>query len=210
MAVYGPSLAYYSLHVPGDLAMTIRSREYLDQPVSFVCVAFYLPDGVRPGAKEHPARQGAVDFYQTRDSISRRDDLVLLDPSLNDFQGMQEAAPLSTVHRLRDTNTVSLPDRPPENGTDDQAAPRLQGWVTDLIGSERTPRAIVTVMTRKTLAWSALPRGETAGYFPRYGMLDPTIVSENIGEVFSIVENMDNQAIAFESDCRADWHASAQ
>lgn len=189
--------------------MTIRSREYLDQPVTFVCAAFYLPDDVRPGAKEHPGRQGAVDSCQTRDSISRRHDLVLLDPSLNDFQGMQEAAPLSTAHLPGDTNTASLPDRPPENGADDQAAPRLQGWVKDLTGSELSPWTIVTVMTGKTLAWSVLPRGEVAGYFSRYGRLGPRIVSENIGETFSIIENADNQAIAFESDCRAGWHGSA-
>ncbi len=159
--------------------MTIHSREYLDQSVAFVCAAFYLPDGVRPGAKEHPARQGAVDSCRTRDSISRRHDLVLLDPSLNDFQGMQEAAP------------------------------RLQGWATDLIGSEPTPWTIVTVMTEETLAWSVLPRGEVAGYFSRYGRLGPRIASENIGETFSIIENADNQAIAFESHCRAGWHGPA-
>ena len=68
------------------------------------------------------------------------------------FAVIAEDATLAALRDLRDTNTASLPDNLAEESTDNEAAPMLQGWAKNLIGSESTPWTIVTVMTKKTLA----------------------------------------------------------
>ena len=94
----GGSFVYYPLHVPADFALTIRSPEYLDQCALLDFVASCLPDGVKLAVKEHPALQGAIAFGRIRDLLRRHDNLVLLDPSLNNFQVMQKAAVVLTVN----------------------------------------------------------------------------------------------------------------
>lgn len=94
----GANFVYYPLHVPADFALTIRSPEYLDQCALLDFVASCLPDGVKLAVKEHPALQGAIAFGRIRDLLRRHDNLVLLEPSLNNFQVMQKAVAVLTVN----------------------------------------------------------------------------------------------------------------
>jgi Capsule polysaccharide biosynthesis protein len=89
---------YYPLHVPGDMALTLRSPEYLDQIalIDFLCRT--LPDGHVLALKEHPAMIGAIAAGPMRALLRRYDNLVLLSPASNNYAVMREAACIVTVN----------------------------------------------------------------------------------------------------------------
>jgi hypothetical protein len=89
---------YYPLHVPGDMALTIRSPEYLDQIalVDFLCRV--LPDNCRLAVKEHPAMVGGVAAERIIELLKRYDNLVLLDPTSNNYAVMRQAECIVTVN----------------------------------------------------------------------------------------------------------------
>jgi hypothetical protein len=89
---------YYPLHVPGDMALTIRSPEYLDQLslIDFLCRT--LPDNCSLAVKEHPAMVGGVAADRLLDLLKRYDNLVLLDPTTNNYSVMRQAACVVTVN----------------------------------------------------------------------------------------------------------------
>lgn len=89
---------YYPLHVPADFALTIRSPEYLDQlaTIDFLCRC--APLGWRVVIKEHPALVGALDRARTVDMLRRHDNLVLLDPGINNHRVLLAAHVVVTVN----------------------------------------------------------------------------------------------------------------
>jgi hypothetical protein len=89
---------YYPLHVPGDMALTIRSPEYLDQLalIDFLCRV--LPDNCRLAVKEHPAMVGGIEARRIIELLKRYDNFVLLDPSSNNYAVMREAECIVTVN----------------------------------------------------------------------------------------------------------------
>lgn len=89
---------YYPLHVPGDMALTLRSPEYLDQIalIDFLCRT--LPDGVVLALKEHPAQIGGIDAGAMRGLLRRYDNLVLLSPANNNYAVAREAECIVTVN----------------------------------------------------------------------------------------------------------------
>jgi hypothetical protein len=91
-------LIYYPLHVPGDIALTIRSPEYVDQLalVDFLCRT--LPDGYRLALKEHPAMVGAIPAENVIALLRRHDNLVLLPPTTNNYAVMRKARCIVTVN----------------------------------------------------------------------------------------------------------------
>ena len=89
---------YFPLHVPADVALTLRSPDYLDQYALIERLAGLLPPGVSLAFKEHPALVGALDHGRTRELLRRCPNLLLLNPSLNNFAVMDRAAAVVTVN----------------------------------------------------------------------------------------------------------------
>jgi hypothetical protein len=94
----GEHYVYYPLHVPADFALTIRSPQYLDQYalVDYLCRS--APDGRRVLIKEHPALVGAVSYARICDLLRQHDNLVLLDPGINNYDVIAAADAVVTVN----------------------------------------------------------------------------------------------------------------
>lgn len=52
---------YFPMHVPNDVALTVRSPEYLDQLGLIYYISRNLPLGYKIVTKEHPAMLGDID-----------------------------------------------------------------------------------------------------------------------------------------------------
>lgn len=89
---------YYPLHVPGDMALTLRSPEYLDQLALIDYLSRSLPDGVALALKEHPAMIGMVDADRLAALLDRYPNLALIDPATNNYAVMHRAAAIVTVN----------------------------------------------------------------------------------------------------------------
>jgi hypothetical protein len=89
---------YYPLHVPADVALTLRSPAYLDQCALIDYLCRVTPAPYRVAIKEHPALVGAVDYTRLRRLIAERDNLVLLDAALNNYAVLKEASAVVTVN----------------------------------------------------------------------------------------------------------------
>ena len=89
---------YYPLHVPGDMALTLRSPTYLDQTalIDFICRSVPLTHHVV--IKEHPAMVGAFDARSLIALKRRYDHLVVLHPTTNNYAVMREADAVVTVN----------------------------------------------------------------------------------------------------------------
>ena len=89
---------YYPLHVPADFALTIRAPEYLDQCALIDYLCRVTPHTHQVVVKEHPALIGALPFRRLRDLVARHDNLVLLDPSINNYRVLGKADAIVTVN----------------------------------------------------------------------------------------------------------------
>ena len=89
---------YYPLHVPADFALTIRAPEYLDQCALIDYLCRVTPHTHQVVVKEHPALIGAVPYRRLRDLLDRNDNLVLLDPSINNYRVLGKAEAIVTVN----------------------------------------------------------------------------------------------------------------
>lgn len=89
---------YYPLHVPADMALTLRSPEYLDQLALIDYLCRSLPDGFRLAVKEHPAMVGAISADRMIELLKRYDSLALLPPTTNNYSVMRRARAIVTVN----------------------------------------------------------------------------------------------------------------
>lgn len=89
---------YYPLHVPADFALTIRAPEYLDQLALIDYLCRIAPLGHQVVIKEHPALVGAVSSASLNALMRRHDNLVLLDPTINNHKVLQQATAVVTVN----------------------------------------------------------------------------------------------------------------
>lgn len=89
---------YFPLHVPGDIALTLRSTEYLDQLalVDFICR--HLPDGVQLAIKEHPAMVGIIQPDRILAMLRRYPRLRLIDPTTNNYAVMRRSLGIVTIN----------------------------------------------------------------------------------------------------------------
>lgn len=94
----GAPFVYFPLHVPADVALTLRSPAFLDQYALIEQLAGMLPEGVSLAIKEHPALVGALDRGRVTGMLGRCPNLALLNPSLNNFAVMDRAAAVVTVN----------------------------------------------------------------------------------------------------------------
>lgn len=89
---------YYPLHVPADVALTLRSPTYLDQYALIDYLCRVTPYPYRVVIKEHPALVGAVDFRRMRTLLNDHDNLILLNANINNFTVLEAASVVVTVN----------------------------------------------------------------------------------------------------------------
>jgi hypothetical protein len=89
---------YYPLHVPGDVALTLRSPQYLDQLALIDFIARSVPIGYRLAVKEHPAMVGAIDARRLIELTRRYDNLAILPADTNNYDVLQRCAVVVSVN----------------------------------------------------------------------------------------------------------------
>jgi len=89
---------YYPLHVPGDMALTVRTPHLLNQLalIDYICRA--VPHTHFVAIKEHPAMIGAVDATHLNELLERYDNLILLPPTINNYEVMAKADAIVSVN----------------------------------------------------------------------------------------------------------------
>ena len=93
----GP-FVYYPLHVPADMALTLRSPEYLDQVATIDFLLRTIPDTHVLAVKEHPAQIGAIPAGRLIELARRFDNFVLLPPQTNNYAVLGRAAAVVSVN----------------------------------------------------------------------------------------------------------------
>ena len=92
------AFVYYPLHVPGDMALTLRTPHLLDQLalVDYLCRS--VPHTHVVVVKEHPAMVGAIDAQRVVELLKRHDNLRLLPPSTNNYAVLRAAATVVSIN----------------------------------------------------------------------------------------------------------------
>lgn len=108
---------YYPLHVPADVALTIRAPEYYDQFALLDYLARAVPPTHRLVIKEHPALVGAVDYHRVMGLLRPYAHVTLLRPTINNHDVLAAADLVVTVNSksgaealLRGRRVVALGD----------------------------------------------------------------------------------------------------
>ena len=94
----GRRLVYYPLHVPADVALTVRAPEYVDQWALIDYLARAIPASHLLVIKEHPATIGAASYSRVTDVLKRHDNVVLLNPRINNYDVIRESEAVVTVN----------------------------------------------------------------------------------------------------------------
>lgn len=99
---------YYPLHVPADMALTLRSPEYLDQVATIDFLLRTLPDTNVLVVKEHPAQIGAISAGRLFELARRFDNFVLLPPQTNNYAVLGRADAIVSVNSKSGAEAVLL------------------------------------------------------------------------------------------------------
>jgi hypothetical protein len=99
---------YYPLHVPADMALTLRSPEYLDQVATIDFLLRTIPDSHRLVVKEHPAQIGAIPAGRLFELARRFDNFVLLPPQTNNYAVLGRADAIVSVNSKSGAEAVLL------------------------------------------------------------------------------------------------------
>ena len=99
---------YYPLHVPADMALTLRSPEYLDQVATIDFLLRTLPDSHVLVVKEHPAQIGAISAGRLFELARRFDNFVLLPPQTNNYAVLTRADAIVSVNSKSGAEAVLL------------------------------------------------------------------------------------------------------
>lgn len=102
---------YYPLHVPGDMALTLRSPACLDQLSLIETISRQLPRGVRLAIKEHPAMIGALGAAEILGVLKRNRNVALIDPARNNYDVMSRCAAVVSVNSKSGAEALLL-DKP--------------------------------------------------------------------------------------------------
>ena len=89
---------YYPLHVPGDVALTLRAPEYLDQIALVEFLARAVPWPYRVVVKEHPAMVGSLDVSRLRALLNAHDNVHLISPTVNSFEVIRRADAVVSIN----------------------------------------------------------------------------------------------------------------
>lgn len=89
---------YYPFHVPADMALTLRSPEYLDQVATMDFLLRTIPDSHLLVVKEHPAQIGAISASRLFELARRFDNFILLPPQTNNYAVLKRASAVVSVN----------------------------------------------------------------------------------------------------------------
>lgn len=89
---------YYPFHVPMDVALTVRAPLFVDQYTLIDYIARNIPNGYKLAIKEHPAMIGVVHYNRVKDLLNKNDNVVLLNPEINNHEVMKRMELLVTVN----------------------------------------------------------------------------------------------------------------
>jgi hypothetical protein len=99
---------YYPFHVPADMALTLRSPEYLDQVATIDFLLRTIPDSHVLVAKEHPAQIGAIPAGRLFELARRFDNFILLPPQTNNYAVLGRADAIVSVNSKSGAEAVLL------------------------------------------------------------------------------------------------------
>ena len=99
---------YYPLHVPADMALTLRSPEYLDQVATIDFLLRTIPDSHVLVVKEHPAQIGAIPAGRLFELARRFDNFILLPPQTNNYAVLGRADAVVSVNSKSGAEAVLL------------------------------------------------------------------------------------------------------
>jgi hypothetical protein len=99
---------YYPFHVPADMALTLRSPEYLDQVATIDFLLRTIPDTHVLVAKEHPAQIGAIPAGRLFELARRFDNFILLPPQTNNYAVLGRADAIVSVNSKSGAEAVLL------------------------------------------------------------------------------------------------------
>jgi hypothetical protein len=102
---------YYPFHVPADMALTLRSPEYLDQVATIDFLLRTMPDTHVLVAKEHPAQIGAISANRLFELARRFDNFILLPPQTNNYEVLGRADAVVSVNSKSGAEAVLLGKR---------------------------------------------------------------------------------------------------
>ena len=86
-----PDFIYFPFHVPGDMALTLRSPEYFDQLSIIEDMLNDIPSSHVLAVKEHPAQIGGLDASRLKKLLKRYDNLVVINPKVNNYEVIKKA-----------------------------------------------------------------------------------------------------------------------
>jgi capsule polysaccharide modification protein KpsS len=89
---------YFPFHVPNDVAITLRSPEYLDQLTLVEYMLRTLPTDMNVAVKEHPAMIGAIDASRLSELLNKYDNLKLIPPSTNNYNVLKETSAIVSIN----------------------------------------------------------------------------------------------------------------
>jgi len=104
----GKPFVYYPLHVPADMALTLRSPEYLDQVATIDFLLRTVPDSHLVVVKEHPAQIGAISAERLFELARRFDNFILLPPQTNNYAVLGRADAVVSVNSKSGAEAVLL------------------------------------------------------------------------------------------------------
>ncbi len=102
------SYVYFPFHVPGDVAITLRSPEYLDQLSLVEYLARIIPGTHNIVVKEHPAMIGAIDVIRLKNLLKKYDNLFILDPSVNNYKVINSCDALVSINSKSGAEAIML------------------------------------------------------------------------------------------------------
>lgn len=137
---------YYPLHVPGDMALTLRSAAFLDQPAFIETLARQLPRGVKLAIKEHPAMIGALGARRLGRLLKDNGNIALIDPTTNNYDVMAKAAAVVSVNSKSGAEALLL-DRPVVVMGD--AFYRGSGVTVDLSAADQIKSTLIDILARR-------------------------------------------------------------
>ena len=94
----GERFVYFPLHVPGDMALTLRSPEYLDQIALVDYLLRVMPMSHTLVIKEHPAQVGAIPASRLKQLLERYDNLKVLPPKTNNYAVLANADAVVSIN----------------------------------------------------------------------------------------------------------------
>ena len=99
---------YFPLHVPGDVALTLRSPEFLNQIAIIDYLCRVAPLDMRVAVKEHPAMIGAMGSRELLELKKRYDQFAILPPSTNNYDVLRAASAVVTINSKSGAEAGSL------------------------------------------------------------------------------------------------------